>query len=92
MKKDEVTKNYFSILQLSSSFKVPRSPAKRSLTPYKAPQPSPAKLRLTHTWSDMMALERDSKTEHKMSNQDIKQQEVRPQSTPENSDEISLQI
>jgi hypothetical protein len=42
-------------LQRSVSFKVPLSPANKvNVTPYKAPQPSPAKRRLSRTWSDMM--------------------------------------
>ncbi|XP_033744591.1 rho guanine nucleotide exchange factor 3-like isoform X2 [Pecten maximus] len=62
--------------QRSISFKVPSSPAssKQSLTPYKAPSPSPAKRRLSRTWSDMMTTSGHIPTE--LSHRDIKKQEA----------------
>ncbi|KAL3852984.1 hypothetical protein ACJMK2_016581 [Sinanodonta woodiana] len=48
-----------SNLTRSISFKIPNSPVlpprnTNNLSPYKAPQPSPAKQRMTRTWSDMV--------------------------------------
>ncbi|OWF55587.1 neuroepithelial cell-transforming gene 1 protein-like isoform X2 [Mizuhopecten yessoensis] len=62
--------------QRSISFKVPSSPAssKQSLTPYKAPSPSPAKKRLSRTWSDMMTTSGNMPKE--LSHRDIKKQEA----------------
>ncbi|XP_060069190.1 rho guanine nucleotide exchange factor 3-like [Ylistrum balloti] len=62
--------------QRSISFKVPSSPAssKQSLTPYKAPSPSPAKRRLSRTWSDMMTTSGIIPKE--LSHRDIKKQEA----------------
>lgn len=61
--------------QRSVSFKVPSSPANKvNVTPYKAPQPSPAKRRLSRTWSDMMTTVGNVPTEFTRS--DIKRQEA----------------
>lgn len=61
--------------QRSISFKVPSSPANKvNVTPYKAPQPSPAKRRLSRTWSDMMTTVGNFPTE--LSHRDIKRQEA----------------
>ncbi|XP_011416553.3 rho guanine nucleotide exchange factor 3 isoform X1 [Magallana gigas] len=61
--------------QRSISFKVPPSPVtKHNVTPYKAPQPSPAKRRLSRTWSEMM-----STVGHipiQLTHRDIKRQEA----------------
>ncbi|XP_069142127.1 rho guanine nucleotide exchange factor 3-like [Argopecten irradians] len=67
---------YCNFLQRSISFKVPSSPAssKQSLTPYKAPSPSPAKRRLSRTWSDMMTTSGHIPAE--LSHRDIKKQEA----------------
>ena len=61
--------------QRSISFKVPPSPvAKHNVTPYKAPQPSPAKRRLSRTWSEMMSTEGHIPLQ--LTHRDIKRQEV----------------
>ncbi|XP_056000750.1 rho guanine nucleotide exchange factor 3-like isoform X2 [Ostrea edulis] len=61
--------------QRTISFKVPPSPTtKHNVTPYKAPQPSPAKQRLSRTWSEMM-----NTVGHiplQLSHRDIKRQEA----------------
>ncbi|KAK7474723.1 hypothetical protein BaRGS_00034016 [Batillaria attramentaria] len=57
-----------------SSFKIPSSPAPRQcVSPYKTPSPSPAKRRMTRTWSDMMA---GDSSVSRMTHQDIKRQEA----------------
>ncbi|XP_041379624.1 rho guanine nucleotide exchange factor 3-like [Gigantopelta aegis] len=57
-----------------SSFKVPNTPCLRqNLSPYKAPTPSPAKRRLTRTWSDMMAT---GGTFPSLNSKDLKRQEA----------------
>ena len=54
---------------------MPLSPANKvNVTPYKAPQPSPAKRRLSRTWSDMMTTVGNVPTE--FTHSDIKRQEV----------------
>ncbi|XP_046561147.1 LOW QUALITY PROTEIN: neuroepithelial cell-transforming gene 1 protein-like [Haliotis rubra] len=58
----------------SKRFKVPPTPSRQNLSPYKAPQPSPEKRRLTtRTWSDMMA---DGGNHHTLTHKDIKRQEA----------------
>ena len=63
-------------MQRSTSFKIPSSPlpVRQNVTPYKAPQPSPIKRRLSRTWSDMMTT--SGKTPTQLSHKDIKRQEV----------------
>ncbi|CAG2218871.1 ARHGEF3_8 [Mytilus edulis] len=62
--------------QRSISFKVPPSPANKvNVTPYKAPQPSPAKRRLSRTWSDMICTTVGN-LPTELSHRDIKRQEA----------------
>ncbi|XP_062610643.1 rho guanine nucleotide exchange factor 3-like isoform X2 [Saccostrea cucullata] len=62
--------------QRSISFKVPPSPVtKHNVTPYKAPQPSPAKRRLSRTWSEMMSTT-EGHIPSQLSHRDIKRQEA----------------
>lgn len=57
----------------SSSFKIPTSPIpKHHIAPYKAPEPSPTKRRLSRTWSDMM----EGNIPSKMNNRYVKRQEA----------------
>lgn len=66
----------FYSFQRSISFKVPPSPANKvNVTPYKAPQPSPAKRRLSRTWSDMICTTVGN-LPTELSHRDIKRQEV----------------
>ncbi|CAG2191845.1 ARHGEF3_8 [Mytilus edulis] len=59
-----------------SVFKVPPSPANKvNVTPYKAPQPSPAKRRLSRTWSDMICTTVGN-LPTELSHRDIKRQET----------------
>lgn len=65
-----------SSLKRSLSFKVPNIPntPRNTISPYKAPPPSPGRCRLSRTWSDMM--NEDGTTLTKLSHQDIKHQEA----------------
>lgn len=64
-------------LKRSLSFKVPNvshQQTRNTISPYKAPPPSPGRCRLSRTWSDMMT--EDGTMLSKLSNQDIKHQEA----------------
>ncbi|XP_060555151.1 rho guanine nucleotide exchange factor 3-like isoform X2 [Ruditapes philippinarum] len=63
-------------LKRSLSFKVPNLPntPRNTISPYKAPPPSPGRCRLSRTWSDMM--NEDGTMLSKLSHHDIKHQEA----------------
>ncbi|CAL1541779.1 unnamed protein product [Lymnaea stagnalis] len=62
--------------QDSDGFKVPSSPVRQPASPYKPPQPSPAKRRQQLTWMDSVAGGKNCKSIPAMSNTDIKRQEA----------------